>query len=846
MDAARAISLVAERIRSEGSDYPTQDLRAEQFRGGWCVFAPVMVADPDPADDSPGPVRRSVFLVGGCGQVEEVSASGPAEDARSRFEEACLWFGAGRPTGESGYTGQSSPDFSRFARPRQPRRAAAYDRQAVDAFARALLHERDFPAWLTGRLRELGGLLGGAGHLVARHPDSWSARRFMEFLEPDDDEGGTESSPTAVWRTWPPVDPANLPDVDTAGWLLVPGEALCDYLDELDTDAATRLADTLAAHVQQASPWRACGVAEVYPRLVAVRRAELGDADLAVLRRLAAEDAAEDFLDAMLATSSPDDRDAQALLRLALDAERRGSASTDLDAAATAAYRRVLDRLGMAFENDWFGTVFAGQDPEEHPFHDRADVADDDRDGDDRDGDDRGDGGTAVVDARAAIALAVEWIRSRRLDYPTEGLVADRFEAGWSVYAPVEVDESDPMAFLDLPVGRSVFLVGDSGRIEETSSSVPPGQAEDEFTAEERAANDLVDVEWAAVRLQAEGEIQSFTIVDTPPEEAIAEQASRSIEPIVRQLALSGPPGWRRLGAVFAVTASAEVGRVRFWTDRPGDVVAAPEAVVALARAQREVAARMPAGPWWRLLLGVTHLGETTVEYDYGDQPFPPEDLLAPEHYRNDLAAYPRDRVPAWLTDYLATADGPGEGFETEIESRRLHADARAISYGDRSIALDRVEWIRYLTSQVSTKRFLGLGSRQTTWYFSVGAYPATFANKIDLEFVTDGKDAPPPEAWAFLVSLSQRHLEPRLVARLVDRIRRGETVDIGGLSVSRGGIDLPGGALPWSAISDVRIADNRVSIHRAGTSEPAARAALASANAVLVPGVIAAFTSGT
>ena len=83
------------------------------------------------------------------------------------------------------------------------------------------------------------------------------------------------------------------------------------------------------------------------------------------------------------------------------------------------------------------------------------------------------------MEAAQAISLVTNWIRSRGLDYPTEGLAADRFDKGWSVYAPVDIDDSDPMAFLDIPVGRSIFLVGDSGRIEEVSSSIPPQQARD-------------------------------------------------------------------------------------------------------------------------------------------------------------------------------------------------------------------------------------------------------------------------------------------------------------------------------------------------------------------------------
>lgn len=91
------------------------------------------------------------------------------------------------------------------------------------------------------------------------------------------------------------------------------------------------------------------------------------------------------------------------------------------------------------------------------------------------------------MEAAQAISLVQDWIRTRNLDYPTDGLEADRFDTGWSVYAPVDVDESDPMAFLDLPVGRSIFLVGDSGHIEEVSSSIPPQQARDQFTASELA-----------------------------------------------------------------------------------------------------------------------------------------------------------------------------------------------------------------------------------------------------------------------------------------------------------------------------------------------------------------------
>jgi hypothetical protein len=137
------------------------------------------------------------------------------------------------------------------------------------------------------------------------------------------------------------------------------------------------------------------------------------------------------------------------------------------------------------------------------------------------------------MEAAQAILLVTEWILWRNLDYPTEELQAVRFETGWRVYAPLDVDESDPMAFPYIAVGPSVFLVGDSGRIEEVPSSIPLEQAQAEFTAQELAEQGTDDVsneselmaEFERQIRQAESEgpsdINSFTIVDPPEEGAL-------------------------------------------------------------------------------------------------------------------------------------------------------------------------------------------------------------------------------------------------------------------------------------------------------------------------------------
>jgi hypothetical protein len=94
------------------------------------------------------------------------------------------------------------------------------------------------------------------------------------------------------------------------------------------------------------------------------------------------------------------------------------------------------------------------------------------------------------MEAAEAISLVTQYILWRDLNYPTDGLQAERFEAGWCVYAPVEDDGSDPTVFQDASMRRSVFLVGESERIKEVSSSIPLRAARAEFAAQELAAEE--------------------------------------------------------------------------------------------------------------------------------------------------------------------------------------------------------------------------------------------------------------------------------------------------------------------------------------------------------------------
>ncbi|GFG67510.1 hypothetical protein MKUB_50000 [Mycobacterium kubicae] len=320
------------------------------------------------------------------------------------------------------------------------------------------------------------------------------------------------------------------------------------------------------------------------------------------------------------------------------------------------------------------------------------------------------------ISAAEAIAIATDYIRQAGFGYPTSELAADRFESGWSVYAPVHVDTSDPASFLDMPVGRAVFLVGDSGRVEQVSSSTPPLQARQRFAEDERAlAHRATTTDPGAFMTEfvdsfnqasvGQPVANGFAVLDGAPppdregarrDEEIGEQASAMLEPITQELALLGPPGWQEFTAIFALTVRAGSAECTFSTSDGWRPITVPQSVMDLVRAQREMSAKMSAGPWWRLMLTVTNQGQLRADYDYGDQPFPDHQLQPPENYRDDIAAYPRRGLPVWLAGYLA---GPAAQGRTPAQaSAAASADQAA---GRRSTKTDELEplphtWARW------------------------------------------------------------------------------------------------------------------------------------------------------
>ncbi|MFE2995163.1 hypothetical protein ACFXG4_09160 [Nocardia sp. NPDC059246] len=143
----------------------------------------------------------------------------------------------------------------------------------------------------------------------------------------------------------------------------------------------------------------------------------------------------------------------------------------------------------------------------------------------------------------------------------------------------------------------------------------------------------------------------------TAAEPDIPQRARTLAHRIAQQLRDQGPEGWTRVHAAFSLTVSGHRARIDYSDDeqRHAQLPATPE-IMDLVVQHRRLAAEL-GDPWWRLELRVTAAGELTVDHDYGDEPFPADQMLAPQDYLADLVAFPRDSLPTWLAALLRHDD---------------------------------------------------------------------------------------------------------------------------------------------------------------------------------------------
>lgn len=193
-------------------------------------------------------------------------------------------------------------------------------------------------------------------------------------------------------------------------------------------------------------------------------------------------------------------------------------------------------------------------------------------------------------------------------------------------------------------------------------------------------------------------------------EKSVEAQATELTHRIARELAIAGPEGWRRLEAVFSLTVAGGVMYVLYFDDADRMVrVDPPDEVVEVVRLQREVSARLGDGPWWRLALSLEVTGQLEADYDYGDEPFPDDQLLVPEAYRADLQAFPRDRLPVWLAAYIGHDNRQWRSPQQAAEQARADraAGVTAVRSPEDFPALP-VLWARWATIAAA---FVAVGS---------------------------------------------------------------------------------------------------------------------------------------
>ncbi|WP_280233431.1 hypothetical protein [Nocardia cyriacigeorgica] len=169
--------------------------------------------------------------------------------------------------------------------------------------------------------------------------------------------------------------------------------------------------------------------------------------------------------------------------------------------------------------------------------------------------------------------------------------------------------------------------------------------------------------------------------------------------PLARELRTQAPAGWTRVDAEIAMTVADETAQI-VYTVGTQQIPAPPtEPLLAHVRKLRADAVGSARGPWWRLLISMTASDEITVDYDYGAEPFPHEQIFEPEAYRADLVTYPRKQVPVWLAAYTLHGDRQQRTPQQAAEQARSdRAEQVWAVHADNEFPPFPVMWARWAT----------------------------------------------------------------------------------------------------------------------------------------------------
>ncbi|WP_067806712.1 hypothetical protein [Mycobacterium sp. ACS1612] len=213
-------------------------------------------------------------------------------------------------------------------------------------------------------------------------------------------------------------------------------------------------------------------------------------------------------------------------------------------------------------------------------------------------------------------------VGAAELDYPTEGLAANRSDSGWSVYTSESDDQKRPLE-------RPKSLVSDTGAIEQVSVHARA------FGMSSLSSDGALPMHQFGRTSEGDdgGEVNGGAAQDS--------FTSEGADLIGQQLISLAPDDWLWCRAEFALTVADETAYVGYETadGRRLQLADVPDNITALVREQLNLTAVASAGSWWRLVFDISNEAEIVVGYDYGDDPFPGDQLQPTKNYLDDMAA---------------------------------------------------------------------------------------------------------------------------------------------------------------------------------------------------------------
>jgi hypothetical protein len=276
---------------------------------------------------------------------------------------------------------------------------------------------------------------------------------------------------------------------------------------------------------------------------------------------------------------------------------------------------------------------------------------------------------------------------------------------------PAEGDEAPDFTFSLGSLDEAPQPAADEGESAALTTDALTGSPPDESAglAPDESAGLAPDESAGLAPDESAGLAPDESVVDDAPS-SVEEQATQLAHSIARELAAAGPEGWRRLEAIFAITVAGGVTYTLYYDDADRAARSEPSSdIVELVRMQRELSAQLGDGPWWRMVVQLDVTGQVEVDYDYGDEPFPDDQLLVPDAYLADLQAFPRERVPVWLAAYVGHDNRQWRSPQLAAAQSRIDHEAGITSVRSTDdFPVLPVLWARWATIAAA---FVAIGS---------------------------------------------------------------------------------------------------------------------------------------